>query len=122
MRHRVFIVNEPMRRNRDSGEMERGVDVRPAEVHGELVFLLPPGAPPRDPMAMIDALTRGLATFRPGDFLLPVGDLIACMVAASIVSRRSDGVYKLLRWSRDAQLYVPVEVDLAAYEQLEEQT
>lgn len=107
---RVFVVNEPRRRHDGSA-----IDISPAEEYGTLVFLLPPGSS-LDHAATIVALERGLADFAPGDTLLPLGDMTACVIAASIVAARTDGSYAVLRWNDTIRRYARVEVDLARME------
>lgn len=115
-RPRVFVVNEPLRRERladgSRGPMTRFMNLVSAEEYGDLTFLLPPGKVPNDPVAIIEILREKLATFSARDYIIPVGDMIACTLAVSIAVRKTDGRVNLLRWSTDNTCYTSVAVDL----------
>ncbi len=112
MTPRIFIVNEPLKKNPETGELERMVNLRPAMDHGVLIFLLPPGPLPEDPRSTLTALKAGLLDFTADDFLLLIGDPCAMAWAAAIAADKTDGHLKLLRWQRDQRRYDPVVVDL----------
>lgn len=109
---RIFVVNEPLRKNPETGELERAINLGSAKDHGSLVFLLPPGPLPDDPRPTIIALQNGLADFTQNDFLLLVGDLRAIAWAAAIAADKTGGPLKLLHWQRNQHRYDPVSVDL----------
>lgn len=111
-RPRVFICNEPLRRNATTGDMERTISFDSATEYGVLVFLLPPGPLPGSPQAVIATLHAGLADFTQDDFLLPIGDTRAIAWAAAIAADKTGGPLKLLHWQRNQHRYDPVVVDL----------
>jgi hypothetical protein len=107
---RIFIPHEPLRRDPESGEMVRKIDLSPAAAFGELVFLLPPGEPPRDPVPTIEILRAKLAGFQSNDYLLPVGSPLLIAWAAAIAARAAGGRLRLLQWRFGA--YAAVEAIL----------
>lgn len=83
---RVFIVNEPLKTNHGTGEKGRAIDLRPAQLFGELVFLSPAGEPPLDPDGWLPRMRELLSTFKFGeDYLLPVGHPSLIVAAAAIL-------------------------------------
>lgn len=104
---KVYVVNEPLRKDDATGAVKPAVDVSPAEDFGTLVFLLAPGRVPRDPVALIDLLRAGLLHFTKDDFLLPVGDLVACCIATALVARERP--FNLLRWDAVRRRYSATE-------------
>jgi hypothetical protein len=83
---KVFVVNEPLKRIPGSSAYGRAIDLRPAEVFGELVYLAPAGEPPLDPFGWWPEMAKKLLDFNPAeDFLLPVGHPALITAAASII-------------------------------------
>lgn len=109
---RVFVVNEPLKRDLETGAWNRTMDLTPAERHGELVFLLPPGNGPRDPRPIIDTLHNVLETFTEHDFLLPVGHPLYIAWAAAIAADKTNGTLRMLVWEKTSQSYRPVTAKL----------
>jgi hypothetical protein len=103
---RVFVVNEPLRRDRDTGLETKAINLAPARQFGELVFLLPAGQIPFDPAPTIRQLTEGLQDMTSDDYLLPVGDMRAIAWACAIASVRCGGSLRILHWSSRA--YTPI--------------
>jgi hypothetical protein len=110
----VYVTHEPLRRDEDTGEMVRAVDLSPAEEWGELRFLLPPGAPPLDPEAVLPQLRAGLAEFRVSDFLLPVGHPVLIAWAAALACRAAGGHLRLLQWRARERRYSAVSASVWA--------
>jgi hypothetical protein len=106
-RPRVFVVNQ--RRLADGTFWP---DLRPAEEHGDLFFLLPTGNVSLNHAGVILDLEEKMETFAREDFLLPVGDMTACILAASIAAINTHGEFRVLRWNGDTRRYAVVEVRL----------
>lgn len=101
---RVFIPQDPQRRNRVTGDWERAVDLRPAEKFGELVFILQAGrAPPAN--TVVGTMTSFLDTYCDDDYLLPIGDPSLIAVMSIIASDMNDGFIKMLLWDRASHEY-----------------
>jgi hypothetical protein len=118
----VFIVNEPLRKDPETKEWVRMIDLAPAEEFGEIKFLLPSGHLPNDFSVTVERLMLGLVGYTKDDFILPVGDMSAAAVAVGIAMRVTGGCVRILRWNRSAKVYRPVDVDitgqpLAAHEE-----
>ena len=113
MRPRVFVVNEPLRLDRDTGQMQRVIDLRPAEEHGMVVHLLPAGQLPDNNDWLFDRLNEELIEkeFSRDDYLLPVGNQTAIMMAAILVSRRTKGRFNILRWNRTLRKYTAHKIE-----------
>jgi hypothetical protein len=102
---RVYVPHEVLRRNRETQELERGMDLSPAAAFGELVFLLPPGRPSNDPAAYVTTLRAGLAGFLPTDFLLPIGHPAVAAYCAALAARATGGRLRLLIWNARQACY-----------------
>ena len=109
-RPRVFVVNLPV-----DSEGRPKIDLSTAEEHGDLAFLLPPGRLTLDMAAIVRDLEVGLASFTPQDYLVGVGDMAACLAAASIATKRTNGHYQILRWNDRARRYAAVPLDLGKW-------
>lgn len=105
---RVYVVNEPLRWDGASQSLVKMIDLSPALLFGELVFLLPAGRLPMDPAPTLIALRSGLEDFREEDYLLLVGDPRAIAWAAAIAADKSDGCLNLLHWQSAQGCYAPV--------------
>ncbi len=104
---RVYVVNEPTRK--DGGKT---MDLSPAYEHGELVFLTPPGDPPMQLAAVVEAMKPFLKSFTSADYLLPVGHPMLIAAAGALAARASGGRFRMLLWRGSISRYMPVEVDL----------
>lgn len=106
---KVFVVNEPMRRNPVTREFERWLPMATAGNFGEVVELLPPGSPPANLAGYVALLERGLESFREGDYLVCVGDQPLLVVAAALIGARLGGAkFKVLKWERRSEAYAPL--------------
>lgn len=110
-RPRVFVVNEPAKR-----DGSKTIDLSPACEHGELVFLSPAGDVPMDLEPAVERMTRLLSTFTGHDFLLPVGHPMMIALAGAIAARASGGRLCMLIWKGGLGRYVPVSADLTPIE------
>jgi hypothetical protein len=110
---KVFIVQEPLKRNHRSGEMESFMDLTPASAYGELVVLLGRGAAGTlTPGPMIHQLKRKLSSYTDEDYLLLVGDTGAIAAAAAIASSITGGTFNILKWNRQTKQYLKVRMEV----------
>lgn len=106
----VYIVQETMKRDRQSGNWHRVHDFTPALEYGDLTFLLDGRFLPIQPQPIIEELRRKLSNFTSEDYLLLAGDPVALGLATMIASEKTDGNFKLLKWDRDAGRYMTIQV------------
>lgn len=111
---RVYVVNEPLRLDKDRGRMVRFIDISSAGEHGQLVHLLPPGELVGEPEEIVGTLREKLAGFRPCDYLLLIGDPCAIAWAAAIAADSALGELNLLRWIRKNERYEVVSTSVFA--------
>ncbi len=109
---RVFVINEPLRRDIDSGEMTRWMDFTKAMDYGTIVHLLPAGHLPLDPAPTVATLQRKLADFQETDYLIPVGDPTVIGWAIALAARVTQGKVRTLSWIPKQRGYVPTAVVL----------
>lgn len=95
----VFIVQEHLRRNRTSGELEPAFDLSPAEAFGQFRYLLGSSASPFNPEPLIEQLHEGLESYTNDDYLLLTGNPILIGMSCSIAADYNDGQVNLLQWS-----------------------
>lgn len=108
----VFVVHEPLRRNEETGQMERAIDVTPAAEFGALHFLLPPGRPPSDLRDAVDQIREQLNDFGDGDYILPVGNPALIGATIGIAAFVNDGRVKVLQWQGRNRCYYAVDLEL----------
>lgn len=108
----VYIVNETLRRDPDTGKMDRAMDLTPAKAFGELVHILPPGSLPNNIEYVIETIHKSLRNITSDDFLLLVGNPIAIGIACAVASDKTDGKFGMLRWNPKVREYEPVMVDI----------
>ena len=109
---KVFILQEPMKRDEDSGQMVPVMDFRKVLDYGDPVICLPSGRVSLTPGPTVDSLTEILKNYTDNDYLVSVGDPTAMFVAAMIVGDRNNGKVNLLKWDRDSKRYISVAVDI----------
>jgi len=110
---RVFITQVPSRRDHNSNMWLPTVNISPAEEHGEVVQLLPPGAQffaASETTRLIKQRLHEL-DYQQGDFLLPMGNPIIMAVASAVAARRSNGCLKILVWDKHQSRYIAYELD-----------
>lgn len=106
---RVFITQEPQRRDRATGIMKPFHDLSPAAAYGDIQILMPPGAISLSPGPTMDSLARKLDDFSDDDSLLLLGDPILIAMAAAICSWKNRGVVGVLKWDRNTGKYIRVQ-------------
>ena len=115
---RVFVVNEPLRKDDASGALERFLPIERAAEHGEIVKLTPDGSPPGNIATWLRMIDDGLAAWEDGDFLVLVGDQGLLAYAAAVVGHKiarldqpgnffvgPEPVLRALKWSRHKSAY-----------------
>lgn len=109
---RVFIVQEPLTRNRTTGELERMFDFSDASLYGRLELLLQYGRVALSPAPMITTLRKKLRDFNDDDYIVPVGDPTAIAAAATIAANNNRGQIKFLKWDSRSRTYTAIEMSL----------
>lgn len=110
--NRVYIVQNPMRRDQVTGELVHMHDLTPARRYGDLEVLLPSGPVLLSTENAIHSLRQKLQTFDDTDHLLCLGDPVAIAACASVVSHINNGVVPLLVWDRRVREYISIRIDL----------
>ena len=105
----VFVVQNQMRRNRETGQLEPRFNLDPALEHGRLQFLLSPSAAPFHPGQVIDELHKKLENFGDNDYLLLIGNPCLIGFAVAIATEYNNGRVKLLQWNGREGRYTPIE-------------
>lgn len=112
---RVFVVNEPLRRNPETGAYEPFLPLDSAADYGEVVELTAKGNPGSNLAGAMRAIRAGLDRWRDGDYVVLVGDQALLAYAASVIGEKiaaAPGAAKpqlrLLKWERREERYVPL--------------
>lgn len=117
---KVFLINEPLRKDDATGELIRFLPIERAADHGEIIRLTPDGSPPGNLAPWLRMIDKGLEAWEDGDFVVLVGDqsLLAyasSVIGAHIADRLADttdggicGTLRALKWSRHKNAYEPV--------------
>lgn len=107
----VFIVQEPMRRDRQSGQLVPIMDFRGVLEYGDPVVCLNSPKVAFTPGPMIRTLKDVLKDFTDDDYLVAVGDPSAIAAAAAIAARNNLGRFNMLKWDKDSHKYIKVAID-----------
>jgi hypothetical protein len=106
---RVFVVSETGKHN-----------ITPALQFGEIVVILPPSqaqvAFSSGPT--VARMMRALRDFCDDDYLLFIGDPTAISILATVAASRNEGRYKCLKWDKQENRYIPIQVDIFARNEL----
>ncbi len=111
MAKRVFIIQEPVKRNSKTGSFRPKFDMRSAEKFGTFVYLLSPVCDPSNPEETIAQLRKKLQGFCNDDALLLVGNPCFIGWATAIASDINDGQVRMLQWSGHSKNYFEVSCD-----------
>ena len=107
---KVFLVNKPLKKDPATGEYAPFLPMGSARSFGEVIELTPKGSPGSNISASMEAIRKGLESWRDGDFLVLVGDQALLAYAASVVGEklRSGEALRLLKWERRLEAYAPL--------------
>lgn len=106
----VFITHEPYERT-ENGGMRSKFNLNPAAEYGNLEVLIPAGNSLISSVPTVRTLREKLRGFSDEDYLLPVGDPTIMMAAGAIAAEFNGGKIKVLRWDKQQQRYVMIQVD-----------
>lgn len=109
---RVFIVQQPLQRDRKTGELRKKFDTSPANMFGELIELLSPSAQPFTDPGIIEDLSTGLRDFADDDWLLCIGSPVLIGWATAIAAHHNGGRVQMLQWHGLDEEYIPVKANL----------
>lgn len=113
---RVFAVQQPTGRDRETGAIKPTMDLTPASEYGELRFILRDYHHPfRDPSGTAAEVRRVLEgeCFGPDDWLLLVGNPSLIGIVSAQAALLTRGHLRLLQWDRPRRRYRPLEAQLA---------
>jgi hypothetical protein len=109
---KVFVPQEPSKFDHGLGLRVPIVDLSPAKVFGELVYLLPSNISPTIMAPIVLALKEKLKHFQPElDFLIAVGDPTFIAVASGIVLARHESM-NMLKWDKRSKSYNVINIKL----------
>ena len=109
---KVFILQEPLRRNKVSGELESVMDFEAVEEWGTPVICMPAGDIARAPYPAKEQLKECFRNFRDGDFVVGVGDTALIFLAGMVIADMNRGVCKFLRYDKNKRRYLQIEFDI----------
>jgi len=113
MTNRVFVVQQPATFSQSLRRFVPKYDLSPARDFGKLVFILGPGNIFRERLAQsVIHIQNVMGDFKPGDYLLAIGDPVAIAAASMVASFKTGGAVKLLKWDRHASRYHCFPIDL----------
>lgn len=108
----VYVVQEQMVKDRDTGSLRPAFDLTPAAQYGDLHFLLPAGQISLSTAPMLSQLKRALRGFTSDDFLVATGDPVAIMAAGAVAASMNGGVINVLKWDKRSQTYIKLTLSL----------
>jgi len=108
----VYVVQEPLMRDRVSGEVRPKFDISPARKYGEVRYLLNWSDDCSDPESLVKFLTLQLKDYSSVDYILVTGNPNAMAIATCIAARNTGGLLKLLSWNNLERRYIEFPVCL----------
>ena len=112
MTNKVYIVQEVMRRDKETGQLVPALDLSDAARYGALEILLQPGRVALSTAPMMSRLRSALRDFCDDDYLLPTGDTAAIAAASVVAGSMNRGRVKVLSWDRVSRQYIPIQLSL----------
>jgi hypothetical protein len=112
MRAKVFIPQEPTRRDDATGELVSIMNFSSAAAYGETVVCLAPGRVALSPQPTIQKLKDCMRNFGDDDYLIAVGDPSVIAMAAAVAADANRGRFKLLKYDGRSKDYLTVQIDL----------
>jgi hypothetical protein len=110
--NKVFIPQEPTRRDSTTGELVSLMDFSTAGRFGETVVCLPPGRVALSAQPTIQKLKDVMRDFGDEDFLIAVGDPSVIAMASAVAASNNCGRFKLLKYDGRSKEYITVQIDL----------
>ena len=108
---KVYIAQEPIYRDKDTGAVIPRFDLTPAAVYGELEFLTPGNANSLMPGPTMRALRQKLRGFSDEDFILPTGDPVLIAMVVLVAAESNMGKVKMLKWDKPTRSYIVIQLD-----------
>jgi len=109
--NKVYVTQETVRRDNNTGARVPRFDITPATVYGELEYLTPEGNISFAPAPIIKTLKEKLRNFTDDDYILPVGDPILIAMATMIAADMNMGKVKMLKWDKHIGSYIVINID-----------
>ena len=104
----VYITQDALRKDPQTGAMVPQFDLTPAAVYGPLAVLAPAGQVALAPAPLMRHLRAALKDFGDGDYLLPIGDPSVMVAAGMIAANANRGRVKVLKWDNRTRRYIAV--------------
>lgn len=112
MQPRVFIPQEPMKRDKSTGQLVPVMDFGGVLEYGTPIVCLGTGRVSLTPGPTIDALKEKLRGFGDNDYIVSAGDPSAIFITAMIAGQINRDRCKLLKWDKASKRYIQVQIDL----------
>ena len=97
---RVFLTQQTMKKDRQTGLLSPKFDLSPAEEWGDIECLLTPNAKPFDPPLVLPELHEQLRVVEDDDTLLPTGSPAFMCWTGGIFPLYRQGDISILQWNR----------------------
>lgn len=109
---KVYIPQEPTRRDQSTGKMVSTMNFNKARQFGEPVVLCPSGPVALNTAPTVWQMKSELRGFCDDDYLIAVGDPTLQAMAAIVAAEMNRGRVKFLKWDRELGQYFEVQFDL----------
>lgn len=103
----VFIPQEPMKRDFETGEFRAMYDLTPARNFGDLETLFPSGPIPLDTDFVIEVMMQKLRNYTDNDYIMCIGDPTLISIATVCAAKINNFKVSLLRYSKKERFYIP---------------
>jgi hypothetical protein len=115
MMSKVYVVQEPLRKDRETGLVVPKIDLAYAEPFGEIVIVLDWSDTRKlSATELVWKVRHILADYKPEDYVLMVGSPTAMWLVGAIAAEKADGYVKTLEWDNVHRRYNVFTVNLEA--------
>lgn len=91
----------------------RNRDFTPALIYGDIVVLVPATEQATvSTLPVVHHMLNKLVKFTDDDYLLLSGDPVAIATAAALAAHYNGGRFKVLKWDRLIERYLPLQINL----------
>jgi len=110
---KVYVVQEPKKKDKETGRFVPAVDISPATKFGELTMpLFPSNGVSYYTQNDVHEVRKLLREYTDDDYILAVGDAAAIGLTMALAAEVNLGKVNVLRWDRRRYEYVNLQFDL----------
>jgi hypothetical protein len=91
---------------------KKGINILPALEYGEIVVCWDGEQLMSDPFGCIRKIRKSMRNAVPGDYILCIGDPSVIALCAVVLSEKTGGYYKILKWDKQTKQYYAITIQM----------